>query len=127
MTQKNNNNTCIYTKIILSLWKTIYFKQFNCSARERLIISLKNAIQYDFNLFIEAFQNCISQSSKFSTKYVNSIIEFFQFYGNSLNDIEKMLKFVIDNVPGNANIDVHSFNHLVLPMAQKKALKKINK
>ena len=127
MTQKNDNNSCIFIDIILSLWKTIYFKKFNCSSRKNLIICLKNALQYDINLFNIALEKCIGQSSKFNGKYIKSILEYFHFYENSPNDIENMLKFVIDNIPGNANIDVHSFNHLILSMAQKKGLKKINK
>ena len=84
-------------------------------------------MQYDINFFNIAFKKCILQSPKFNDKYIKSILEYIQFYENSPNDIEKMLKFVIDNIPGNANIDIHSFNHLILSMAQKKGLKKINK
>ena len=124
---QNNNNSCLFIDIISSVWNTMSFIKFNCSARKYLIICLKSAMQYDMNLFIIAFEKCISKSPKFTSKYIKPIKEFFQFYQNSPDDIEKMLKFVIDNTPGNANIDDHSFNQLILQMARKKGLKKINK
>ena len=127
LTQKNNNNSCIFIDMIISIWNIIVFKQFNCSARNELKNFYYNTMQYDINLFNIAFENCISQSKKFTPVYITSIIEYIQCFQNDKERINKMLELVIENVQGNAEIDIRSFSFLLSLVPRKKGLKKLNK
>ena len=127
LTQTNNNNSCIFINMILSIWNIIFYKQFNCSARKELKIYFFNAIQYDINLFSIAFEKCISKSNKFTPVYIKSIIEYIQCFENDKDGINKMLDLVIDNVQGSAELDRSSFSFLLSLVPRKKGLKKINK
>ena len=126
MTQ-NNNNSYMFINIILSLWNIIFFKQFNCLPRKELVNCYNNSLKYDFNLFINAFEKCMSQSPKFTPKYIKSIIEYIQCFQDNIDSITKMLELVIENAPGDAELDARAFDFFFLLVSRKKVLKKINK
>jgi hypothetical protein len=125
--QPNNNNSSIFTDIILSLWQTIYFKKFNCLSRRRLIDLYINMLQYDTNLFSIIFERCISESKKFPPVFIKSIIEYMQLFKNEKDNNVEMLELIIKSVPGNKNIDNMAFNRLLSKVVKKKGLKKIGK
>ena len=125
--QPNNNNSYIFSDIILSLWKIIYFKQFNCLSRRKLIDLYINMLQYDTNLFIITFRKCISESQKFPPKFIESILEFIQCFKNEKNNNNDMFELIIESVPGNKSIDNMAFNRLLTLAIRKKGLKKIGK
>lgn len=127
LTQKNNNNSCIFIDMLISIWNIIIFKQFNSSARNELKNFYFNAIQYDINFFVIAFEKCISQSNKFTKVYIKSIIDYIQCFENDKDGINKMLELVIENVQGSAELDISSFSFLLSLVPRKRGLKKLNK
>ena len=127
LVKQNNNNSCYIVDLIIALWNVILLKQFNCSARKELINCYFNAIQYDINLFIFAFEKCISQNKKFSSVYIKSIIEYIQCFQNDSDGINRMLDAVFENIQGNTEIDIRSYSFLFSLAARKKGLKKVNK
>ena len=125
--QNNNNNSCMFINIITSLWNIIYFKQFNSLSRKELINCFNNSFRYDFNLFIIAFEKCLSQSQKFSPKHIKSIIEYIQCFQDNIDSVTKMIELVIENSQRNAEIDARAFDFFFLLVSRKKLLKKNNK
>ena len=125
--QPNNNNSCIFADIILSLWQTIYFKKFNCLSRRRLIDLYINMLQYDTNLFSVTFERCISESNKFPPIFIKAIIEYMQLFKNEKDNNVEMLELIIESAPGNKNINNMAFNRLFSKVVKKKGLKKIGK
>ena len=124
---KNNNNSCIFIDIVLTLWNIIIFKKFNCLSRSKLIGLYINMIEYDTNLFNIAFEKCISQCQKFPPVYIKSIIEYIQCFNDNKDNLKKMLELIIETVPASANIDNMAFNKLLSLVVKKKGLKKIIK
>ena len=53
--------------------------------------------------------------------------EYIQCFENDQERINKMLELVMDNVQGNAEIDIRSFSFLLSLVPRKKGLKKLNK
>ena len=125
--KNNNNNSCIFIDLILSLWNIIGFKQFNCSARKELINCYYNAMQYDINYFSVAFEKCISQKNKIPQKYIKPIIEYIQCFQNDSQGINKMLDLIIENFQGNAQLDIKQLSFYLSLVARRKLVKKINK
>ena len=124
---QNNNNSCMFINIIISLWNIMFFKQFNCLPRKELVNCYNNSLKYDFNLFINAFEKCMSQSPKFTPKYIKSIIEYFQCFQDNTGSITRMIELVIENAPGNAELDTRTFDFFFSLVSRKKILKKNNK
>ena len=124
---KNNNNSCIFIDIVLTLWNIIVFKKFNCLSRSKLIGLYINMIEYDTNLFNIAFEKCISQCQKFPPVYIKSIIEYIQCFKDDKDNLKKMIELIIETVPATANIDNMAFNKLLSLVIKKKGLKKIGK
>ena len=121
--QNNNNNSCLFSEIIFSLWNTIVFKQFNCLSRREIVNCYNNAIHFDKNLFENAFEKCISQSSKFTAIYIKSIMEYIHNFGYS-DGFAKILECIIENIQG-----IGDLNHLTFFFHQiaRKGLKPIKK
>ena len=125
--KNNNNNSCIFIELIISLWDIIFFKLFNCSARKELINCYFNAIQYDSNYFCAAFEKCISQKNKIPKNYIKPIIEYIQCFQNDSDLINRMLDLIIDNFQGNAQLDAKQMSYYLSLVARKKLVKKVNK
>ena len=115
----NNSNSNNFIDIILSLWKIILFKRFNDVAEKNIIICYKEAIKYDIKLFNLSFKKFFSQIPKFNN-LLNPIIEYFQYFQNSPENIEKMIKLIIKSIPNDINIDNCSFNNLFELMSKTK-------
>ena len=102
--QKNNDN-CIFSEIIYSLWNVILFKQFNCLSRKEFVNCYNNAINYDKNLFENVFEKCLIQSDKFSNVYIKSIMEYVQYFGYNSDGFSKFLECIIENIQGLSDLN----------------------
>ena len=119
---QNINNTSLYIEIILSSIKIIQFKQCKYYSKKHLLIFYQNAIEYDINSFIVAFKKYLSETNKFTPNFIENIINYFQFFQNNRDNIEKMISIIFDSIPGDKNIDNKKFNNLFILNKKKKKL-----
>lgn len=118
--QNNNNNSCLFSEIIFSLWNVIAFKQFNSLSRKELVNCYNNAMNFDKNAFEKTFEKCLLESSKFTAIYIKSIMEYIHIFGNS----SKIVECVIENIQGIGDLNQLTF---FFHQIARKALKPIKK
>ena len=121
----NNQNyiqNCI-NNIVIALWNTIYFRQFNSTSRSYLSNFYIMALKYDVNNFCGVFKKLLENNKEIS--YIKEIIEFFMIFKDDNKNIKEMISNIIENIKGTG--DWKKFQFLFSLTAKEKIARKNSK
>ena len=121
----NNQNyiqNCI-NNIVIALWNTIYFRQFNSTSRSYLSNFYIMALKYDVNNFCGVFKKLLENNKEIS--YIKEIIEFFMIFKGDNKNIKEMISNIIENIKGTG--DWKKFQFLFSLTAKEKIARKNSK
>lgn len=119
----NNNNDCLFSRIIDNIWKVILFKQFNCLSRSNLINCLNNGIKLNKNIFEFTFKKCLQKfPDSFNNLYVENIMEYIYNFGDNDTQFRNILQNIIEIIQGNESLSTLTFYFM---QNARKKLKKV--